>query len=293
MEHNVTAQMVPQLRAEMIKDAELGADKASLRRFAAGLGVAELFWVAKDMRQVAEATAKELLPLVMERESLPCSHGILVWEGLVHGLGGFVWETVGPNVILSGLIGRDVAKKRLAVMRQEDPIRAAILGGAFEKTTSWLCPDIDQPVPLGVELTPLNIYMMTMPESDLDATLSVFLPTIAMSLWHLIKETRPSKEMVRPSSAGMKRLKRLNANWFMETRYITLRHLKPQNYEKGESTGDGWHYNVRFEVRAHDRKIKDPSEPSGYRTVKVRAHIRGPEGAPMLNPELKVNRLTK
>lgn len=292
MSHNVTARDVPELRADLIEDARKLVDAPGMRQWISGLEVSELFWVAKDMRLVAQASAEELLPLVMTVEDMPCSHGILLWEETVHGLAGFTWQAMGGKVLLNALVPRHLALTRIKSFHAENPGRAQQMTEALGKTQAMLLPDIEQPVPLGEELTAINIYLRTMPVDELDQTISVFLPTMAMSLWHLLGQTLAAKEIVRPSRAGMKRLARLNVDLMMGTRYITLRHMKPDHYERSD-TETGYHYSVRFEVRGHTRTIPDKDNPGQFRKVNVRGHIRGPEGAPMLDPSKKVSVLRK
>jgi hypothetical protein len=268
------------------------AQTEDLRKWITSLQVSELFWVAKDMRLVAQAAAEDMLPLVMTHEDLPCDRGLLVWEGEVHGVAGIAWEAVGGRVKLNALIPRKLAFDRIKSFHSKDPARVKEMLAELLPTQSSLLPDITQPVPLGEELTAINIYLRTMPQDEMDQTISVFLPTMAMALWHLLGQTLAAPEFIRPSKAGLKHMARLNADMFTTTRYVTLRHMKPDHYEKSE-TETGFHYSVRFEVREHKRKIQDRENPGQFREITVRAHIRGPEGAPMLPPDRKVNVLRK
>lgn len=292
MSHTITANDVPELRADMIADAERRSHSPVMRDWAASLKASYQYWVNQTVRDTAVQMAEHLLPLTIQAEDAPTEYGLLVWEGTVNGLAGFTWRIFGNKLLLAGLYPKHEVIARRAENLREAGLKEAV-PHLLEQTLSALCSDMDQPIPLGVELTEINIYLMTMPENEMDQTVATFLPTMAMSLWLLMSQEIAVSEMVRPSRHGLKRLARLDPAFLTQTRYITLRRKANVDYEKPEGAESGIHYSVRFPVREHKRLIPDKDNPGSYRTIRVRAHWKGPEGAPMLDPDRLVTRLVK
>lgn len=292
MSHNVTARDVPELRADMVEDARWykGDPGVSLDRWITSVEAAELFWVAQDMRQMAETAAESLLPMTMHAEDIPSPHGILVWEGTVHGLAGFSWSVIGGKVNLHGLVPRKMGLDRIQSFHEDNPERVKAFKEGLALTRSLLLPDMEQPVPLGEELTAINIYLRTMPVDEMDQTISVFLPTVALSLWLLMEQTLATREMVRPSRHGMKRLARLDAKLLMDTRYVTLRRTAT-NPTYG--SGGGVQRSHRWVTRGHWRNV--PYGPGKVRTRRtwIDPYISGPDGASILDPSKLVRKLQK
>ena len=74
-----------------------------------------------------------------------------------------------------------------------------------------------------------------------------------------------------------------------DTRVVMLRRTNPL----ADRDADGkakWHYRVRFLVRGHWRRLTD-KQGRPYR-IWIHAHIKGPDGAPLLAGE-KVNILAR
>jgi hypothetical protein len=67
------------------------------------------------------------------------------------------------------------------------------------------------------------------------------------------------------------------------TRIVMLRRLNTTDLDAGTSGDARWHYTVRFVVRGHWRQLRD-RDGNPYR-IWVHAHIKGPDGAPLLGGE--------
>lgn len=316
MSHNITAKDVPELRADMLEDAlEFKKNFPGGNQWAASLEAAELFWVAKDMLQIAEVAAESLPSFTIEAEDIPAPHGLLVWEGTLHTIAGFSWKVVGGSVCLNALVPKKLASERLAgfqVAQQEQrdankirldhlmPVKRTL--EESRKRELWrrmtqdiqvkseLWSDVELPIPLGKEVSPDNIRNSTSMADDLDRKIGVLLPTIAMSLWLLMDQTLASREMVRPSRAGMKRLARLDASLLTETRYVTLRR-KAVNPTYGE--GEGVQRSHRWWTRGHWRKVPFGPGKTRRRPTWIAPYISGPDGAPILDPSRLVSVLRK
>lgn len=305
MTHLVTAKDVPELRADLIEDGNRFIDHlnkkprltpdemrrlAEMKKWVPGLRVSDLTWVSTELRTLAEVAAQSLMPLTMDPEYLPSPNGLLVWDGVLNGLAGVSWQQRGSKVMLSGLVPKRNAQARIREFHEKNPERAKQFADDIEQQRAQLLPDNEQPVPLGVELTPLNIYAMTKPQDEMDMVVLAFLPPMVMALWLLMGQTLTTKEMVRPSRHGMKRLARLDAALLMETRYVTLRR-RSVNPTVGESTG--YHVSYRSAVRGYWKDQRHGPALSKTRRIWVDPYIRGPEGAPLLDPDKLVGKLIK
>lgn len=312
MSHSITAKDVPALRADMVEDArEFKKNFPEGKQWATSLEAAELFWVARDMLQIAEVAAESLPAFTIEAEDIPAPHGVLVWEGTLHTIAGFSWQVVGGSVHLNALVPRQLAAERLAgfVLKQREseriridhliPVRRASTEAAKQSliqermesgSRAELWSDVELPIPLGREIDPESIRCSTAMADDLDRKIGVLLPTIAMSLWLLMDQTLASREMIRPSRHGMKRIARLDAALLTETRYVTLRR-KAVNPSYGD--GEGTQRSHRWWTRGHWRKVPYGPGRSRRRPTWIAPYISGPDGAPILDPDKLVSVLRK
>jgi hypothetical protein len=310
--HSITAKDVPELRANMVADArDFKKNFPEKNQWATSLEAAELFWVARDMLQIAEVAAESLPAFTIEAEDIPAPHGVLVWEGTLHTIAGFSWKVVGGSVHLNALVPGRLAAERLAgfVLEQQEseriridhliPVRRASTEAAKERlikekmangVRSELWSDVELPIPLGKEVNPDNIRCSTMMADELDRKIGVLLPTIAMSLWLLMDQTLASREMVRSSRHGMKTIARLDASLLTETRYVTLRR-KAVNPSYGE--GEGTQRSHRWWTRGHWRKVPYGPGKTRRRPTWIAPYISGPDGAPILDPDKLVSVLRK
>lgn len=290
MTHTITARDVPELRANMSADSvDFSKKFPGHHQWYPSHDVADLFWIAKDMRRLAESAAATLPEYTVRVEDMPSEHGILVWEEVVDGAAGFAWKTVGGMVVLTVLVPRYTAIDIMA-RTLNDPTVTRRLENSPVRALLW--SEMEIPLPIGSVVKPGDLVLNTTLKADEDSRWADLMPRMAVTLWLLMGQTLAAREIVRPSRAGMKRLARLNPNLLTETRYVTLRHAKlPQADGSGE--GGGVHYSVQWAVKGHWRYIEDKQNPAYRRPVWVRPHIKGPEGAPLLDPSKLVNVLRK
>jgi hypothetical protein len=289
MTHNITARDVPELRADMVADSvDFSKRFPGHHPWHPSHEAADLFWVSKEMRQLAEVAAKSLPEYTVRVEDMPSEHGILVWEGTVDDVAGLAWKTVGGIVALTLLVPKQAA---IEIMKGlVDPKAVERLRKSPVRAQLW--SELEMPLPIGSAVRPGDFKLETTFRTEQDGRWGELMPRLMITMWLLMEQTLAAREIVRPSKAGMKRLARLNPNLLTETRYVTLRHVKMPQAEGAGQSG-GMQYSVRWAVKGHWRRIEDKENPGYRRPVWVRPHTKGPEGAPILDPSKLVNVLRK
>lgn len=291
MTHTVGAQEMPELRADMVADAaDFAKQFPGLHPWTMSHTVADLFWVSKEMRDLAMEGARTMPEYTIQADDMESDHGILVWEGTVEGAAGVAWKKVGSSVVLTVLVPKETAIG-IAVRATGDRRMDKRLRNSTIRSRLW--SEMEVPIPFGTVIKPGAVYLnTTFKDQEEDGRWSELIPRLLVTLWGLMEQPLAGREIVRPTRQGMRNLKRLNADLLMETRYVTLRRIDtPQPEGTGKETGH--HYTVRWEVRGHVRWIDDKDNPGQKRAIKVRPHIKGPEGAPLLDPSKLVNTLRR
>lgn len=290
MTHTITARDVPELRADMVADSvDFSKKFPGHHPWYPSHEAADLFWVSKEMRQLAEVAARSLPECTVRVEDMPSEHGILVWEEAVDGAAGLAWKTVGGVVVLTVLVPRATA---IGIMARtlNDPTVTKRLADSPVRALLW--SEMEIPLPIGSVINPGDLVLNTTLEAEEDVRWADLMPRLATTVWLLMGQTLAAREIVRPSKAGMKRLARLNPNLLTETRYVTLRHAKVPQAE-GSGDGPGVQYSVRWFVKGHWRNQPYGPGRAQVRPIWIAPHIKGPEGAPILDPSKLVNVLRK
>lgn len=289
--HSISAKDMPELRADMIHDS-----KAFQERFKQGhawwphLQQASLFWVSAHLRRMASAAAEKLPKVEFYPELLPSPNGIVVWEGTELNIAGFAWKTVGSRVVITILVPPEFGIEQVVALTQDEGARKRLRNNADVHSRLW--SNLELGVPMTEEFDPENIEVAKRFTHDEDRLHARFIARMAMSLWLLLGQTIITEEIVRPNKQALRRLKRIDASLLMEARYVTLRRSS-LNDGYGDGTGEGFHYSHQWFVSGHWRK--QPYGPGNQytRTIWIHPHVKGPEGAPLLNPEKLVHTLRK
>jgi hypothetical protein len=328
----VTARMLPEIRAELVQwladdgpgggqerwaqgfDARTAAEeRRAARDWAVALRAAELFYVSKDMTRMAVSAGLALPSYRLHPEDLPAPHGLLLWEepatdaydsGETTGcpIIGVSWAQHGggvqlrtwclredwirfmakgdPRAGLKDLTGPEVRALRLAYPQQIVCMSRGFL--PFGQVPGWLSSMPEDTS--GMTVAELEDYSRSAGRQEQAERALVV-------TWLLMGQTLASSEEVRPSKAAMKNLRRLDPNLLMGVRYVQLRHRGsgPEEHAEGEA---GRSYRFRWIVRGHWRNHWYPSEQR-HRPIWIRPHEKGPDGAPLLDPEKLVNVLRR
>lgn len=289
--HNVTAKDMDELRSDLIIDSEFFDENFGDTRSSswhAFLRDAELFWISEPFRMLAKTAADCIPSVTLDPEIITSPHGILVWEGEVEGMSGFCWKIVGGRVVMNVLVHRQAAASRMEKALNKPGLAQRMLKNSPIRSPLW--SEIEVPLPLGTEFRPEQIGMRTTLGYSEDAHMGQLIAPLALSLWLLLGQTLAQEERVYPTRAGMKRVARMDVAALTGARYVTLRR---SSFEAGDGEGAGRHFSHQWVVRGHWRNQPYGPGLSKNRPIWIRPQIRGPEGAPMLDPSKLVNVLKR
>ncbi|MGW4270816.1 hypothetical protein ACWEGQ_00260 [Streptomyces seoulensis] len=109
--------------------------------------------------------------------------------------------------------------------------------------------------------------------------------------WLLMGQTLAREEETAPSKSSAKHLRRIDPDLLASVRYVQLRHASMlSNGDRGEGTGRP--YQHRWIVCGHWRNHWYPSRQA-HRPIWIGAHVKGPDGAPLLDPDKLVHVLRR
>lgn len=329
----ITAPQLPAIRAELVQwlstpgpdggpdawsrgyddPATVRAERANAGRWATALRAAELYYCATDMTRLAMAAGEALPAYRLHPEDLPSPQGLLVWAEAVTGStrGGAVtnapiiaatWSVRGNGVVVrtwarredwlafmaegdprAGIRDLTAAEVRALRIRQPQPITAmAESHMPFGKVPGWLT----SPPPEGLSLYELEDHVRV------SARLEQAERTLVVT-WLLMGQTLATASDVEAARSSAKFIRRIDPGLLAATRYVQLRHrgYGPETAEDG-SGGPGRAYRHRWLVRGHWRNHYYPSRQD-HRPIWINPHVKGPDGAPLLDPDKLVNILRR
>lgn len=258
---------MPALRASLAEHqlsvdgvtGELGEAARQLeQRITAGLSSASLYWVSKDMTQLALDGSHDL-PEWTPAAVWPDSRGVMVWAGQ-----------------LPKITSRDHGSRRLRGVAWV-PVAGALM--------VLLLTDDDLPGSADAPLLVLD--SMTLPTTaspkmmfDGSAPIPEQGPILALlgATWIMMQEpTVAERRSLEPSRKDATREERAGRSRPLVTTIDlrTLRHVSTTEPGEGKR-----HLSVRFLVRGHWRQQYHPSDRS-RRPRFIAPYIKGPEGAPL------------
>jgi len=326
-----SARILPEIRAELVQWLSDPGPEGGQTRWAQGLDprtaaeerqaaadwavalrAAELFFVAKDMTRMAVSAGLALPSYRLHPEDLPATHGLLLWEeyatdayegGEYTGcpIIGVSWAQKGGGVEFrtwclredwvtfmakgdarAGL--KDLTPAEVRALRMAHPQQIVCMSRGFlpfGKVPGWLSS------------MPQDTSGMTVAELE-DHSKSAGRQETAeralMVTWLLMGQTLVRQEDAAPSKASVKQLRRIDPALLTSVRYVQLRHAGVVSREKGK--GGGRPYQHRWIVRGHWRNHWYPSR-GAHRPIWIDSHVKGPDGAPILDPDKLVNVLRR
>lgn len=330
--NELTARMLPEVRAELVQwlsdtsptggqvrwaqgfDPDTAAqERRAAADWAVSLRAAELFFVAKDMTRMAVSAGMALPSYQLHPEDLPATHGLLLWEeaatdayegGEYTGcpITAVSWAQRGNGVHIrtwclredwitfqtkgdkrAGL--RDLTPDEVRNLRSMYPQQLVCMTGSylrFGKVPGWLAS------------APTHTAEMTVAQLEDFSKSAGRLEQAERALvvsWLLMGQTLASAEEVQPSKASVKYLRRLDPDLLMSVRYVKLRRSGMVTRDAGPGVPrQGPQY--RWIVRGHWRNQWYPSRQAN-RPIWIDAHMKGPDGAPILDPDKLVNVLRR
>lgn len=328
----ISARMLPEVRAELatwlddpgptggaarwsqgFDPARAAQERQAAADWAIALRAAELYFVSKDMTRMAVSAGMALPSYRLQPEDLPSTHGLLLWEEYATEAVDSREYTGCPIIAMSwaqhggGIQVRSWALRDdwLTSMAKGEP--AAGIADLTADQVRYIRTEYPQPIvcmaagflPFGkvpgwLGSAPEDTSGMTLAELDDLVKSSDRQEQAERSLvvsWLLMGQTLAASEEVRPSKASLKYLRRLDANLLTSVRYVKLRRsgMAAQDARAGVPR-QGPHH--RWIVRGHWRNAWYPSQQR-HRPVWISPHMKGPDGAPLLDPDKLVNVLRR
>ncbi|WP_194820935.1 hypothetical protein [Micromonospora sp. S-DT3-3-22] len=262
----------------------------------------EAYVIAPAMTAVvaAGADALDLTGDLLTADAAPTDAGVLflpepiyhrTLAGRVSGIAAITWTTItsprGRSWLICGWAHRDDPDDphaaRIRAYAQQDPTLLSRLG-PYVLTDVNVLP-IAQPVPAvdprdveepdrDWETAPDGRYVIT------DATARTHVcAAIAYAFWRIQAQPIAIATPAPLDRAARRRAAR--ASIVHDTRVVMLR--RTSGLAEPADGPARWHYRVRFVVRGHWRRLTD-RHGQVYR-IWIHAHIKGPDGAPLLHGE--------
>lgn len=298
-DHSLTAGKLPEIRVQMIQDNEEGEALGALPSMAAhnaALRNAELFFVAGDMFEMVQAASQELKNYTFRTSDLPSEHGLLIWEGSI-GTGhvGVSWSRLGSRVKITCLMMKaDIAATMIHPVTGA-PIKDFKVPGP--------CPvgqDVSLVLTENAEIHSDNAFRRNAVIADrTHARAGGFssvemkqMVKLLMALFLVMRQTIVVETPAHTPRGSARWIEKLDPNLLGATRYCTLRH-KSMNAERvGTSKDSGRIFRHRWISRGHWRDQPYPAKGTVER-IWIPLSVKGPAGAPLLDPSKLVNILKR
>lgn len=251
---------------------------AGLDAMAASLKIADMFWVQRDMAALAMYAGQELAATRWATADRPSPCGLLFWQdGIGHmdargvqiPVEACVWGPHRGGMLLWLLMSRDrlsaeIARMGLRVEEAESPPLLPIYGAV-----------------LPVEADPTSL-------ADLDPELPQPIVAALASAWLLMQQPllidRTKERADKPTARAYTR----DGLPSPEVTVVDLRRQYTPQGQDADAGGDGRRYRHRWVVGGHWRNQAHGPGHSLRRQQWIPAHVKGPDGAPLLSTE-KVN----
>jgi hypothetical protein len=332
-QQNLTVRHLPEIRAELVAwltdPTDLGGpatwakgfppdiaerEHTAARMWATSMRAAELFYVSAGMARLAASAGLALPSYRLHPEDLPAEHGVLLWEEAVtegeHGgestgapIIGATWAVRGNAVDVrtwarredwithmaegdprAGL--RDLTPAEVRNLRTQYPQPITSMAQSrlpFGQVPGWLANPPQDP-------ESMSLYEL----EDHDRTSSRIekAERALVVTWLLMGQTLATTEDIHPTKASMKFIRRIDPGLLGATRYVQLRHQSMSPQARSDTAEAGRTYRHRWIVRGHWRNQYYPSRRAN-RPIWIDAHPKGPDGAPILDPDKLVNILRR
>ncbi|MFF7335395.1 hypothetical protein [Streptomyces sp. NPDC008150] len=288
-------------------------ERRAAKDWAVSLRAAELFFASKDMTELAVSAGLALPAYRLHPEDLPAQHGLLLWEtpatdsyegGEFTGcpIIGVSWAQRSRGVQIRTWCLRD---DWVTFMAQGDQ-RAGLADLTAAQVRALYAQYPQQIVCMSRGFLPFGKvpgWLSDMPDDTSEMTLAE-LEDYARSAgrqqqaeralivtWLLMGQTLSWGEDVPAPKSAVKAIRRLDSSLLLSARYVRLRRSVPVGREAAPE-GAGRSYQYRWLVRGHWRNAWYPSRQA-HRPVWISPHWKGPDGAPVLDPEKLVNVLRR
>lgn len=282
---------------------------AAARRAAVHLREGELYYVAEDMTSLARSAGASLPSYRLHEQDLPAESGLVVWQKpiterlkVVEMCGCPViaasWGMHRGGVEVRWWVHRDdwlvemtaadpalgldaMNRSEAARLRQENPAAVVAMMAThmrFGERPSWLSTTY-MDTPTDERADPAQW------ESDLTtySTITEQMERTLVSTWLLMGQTLVREQREPAGRASARRIARISPSLQTEVRYVQLRHAKADEAETVGSSGASRAYAHQWVVSGHWRNHYFPSR-NDHRPIWIAPHLKGPDGAPVLDP---------
>ncbi|MFI9331984.1 hypothetical protein ACIGZJ_31135 [Kitasatospora sp. NPDC052868] len=289
-------------------------ERAATREWAHALRVADLYYIAADMTRLAVNAGHALPSYRLHPEDLPSRNGLLVWEepaadsydgGEYTGapITAATWATAGNGISVrtwatrenwirymaagderAGLRALTTAEVRALRRRHPQPIVSMHVSYLpFGRIPGWLAH------------APGDTSTMSLVELESRANALGQLEHAERALivtWLLMGQTLVSTDEQHAAKTSMKRIARIDPTLLTAVRYVRLRHQGIPGQDRATEDGNGPVRHHRWIVRGHWRNQYYPSRKT-HRPIWIDDHLKGPDGAPILDPDKLVHVLRR
>lgn len=305
----------PAAWAGALDPADAAHERRDAGRWATWLRASELFYASADMTRLAVSAGMALPSYRLHPQDLPATHGLLLWEepatDAYDGTEQVGAPIIGASWAASGASGAAVAVRfwcrqddwtqglaegdqdaglepmppaQLRALRIRFPQEIVCMSAGrlpFRETPGWLA---------GMPADTAGMSLAELADQAAAGTRHEQAERALVVTWLLMGQTLTRHEEVQASRSAMRHIARIDPGLMGVTRYVQLRHRSVHAEERGNADGAGRQYTHRWVVRGHWRNQYYPSR-RGHRPIWITAQLRGPDGAPILDPDKLVNLL--
>ncbi|MFE6868292.1 hypothetical protein ACFVFS_17220 [Kitasatospora sp. NPDC057692] len=241
------------------------------------LQTAELYWVAADMTALAVAAGSQLASARWASADRPAPSGLIVFDG---GIGNFPMNGVDVPIeaVTWGAHDGDLSISLwLTRARLDEETRQRGLYELVIDEIPPLIPIIGRPVPVGAEPVPFAALDPDLP--------TMVLQTIAAT-WLLMEQpTLIERRAEQPDKATVRAYGRRQQTAPGVTLIDLRRAYVPDQRSESGTDVAGHRYRHRWVVQGHWRDQPYGPERAQRRKQWIPAHLKGPDGAPLLKTE--------
>lgn len=246
---------------------------AHTQHLAAGVGVADLYWISNNFTQLAIQAGKRFEKLVITREELPSTFGFMAFaspigeinhDGVSAAIRAVTWTLVPQGIWFN-----------LYVQTDDGPVAPEEVEDIRREYGYLMCPNGGTGLKFGEEILP--------PEPGQPNFLSTVLAT-----WVLINQ--PGVAGVEDAPVDKKFARSYQRQYHRPlppVRLVELRKRPRPNKPKSDATGREW--TERRLVQGHMKRQFWGPERAYRKWIYIDDYIAGPDGAPLREPRRKVN----
>lgn len=286
-------------------------EQRSARRWSASLHSADLTYVDRNLTRTALAAGDAFDEFSLDECDITSPHGLVAFEEpitapmhLTYVTGMAItaasWAVHGNLVEVRWWTDKNSWVKDYADTNQMKPAERRVLhlmhptklvavghsGIKFGERDRWPEPDLRD------EYEPQASKKMV-EEYKLAGRRLVEAEKTLIATWLLMNQTLTVETRVQTPRAAMARIGRIDPALLGTVRQVTLRHKNIAPDQRGEVDGPKREYAHRWCVKGHWRKRTRDPKPGESRKIWVPWHLKGPEGAPILDPSKLVNVLRR